>query len=348
MKAVLKYSLFRRLSHTNEVPANGFLPKDSVIEVEDIVQGKAIDNISTWYKAKDGFYYWGGGIENPNANKPIADYKMFLDYLPSDWLDIEMPNSQIIVIDTGISISKFIFDERLCSEITLVDDVSKNRDHGTFIAGIIGSKGVEISGITTGVRILGIRYKNINTGLSEVYSNLLIALKKVKDLNNANPDIRFVINISQGFNKFQTSLFPEKIAEIISLITSLSALNILFFCAAGDDNDLLEDNLLFPANLSSVISVGCLSKGKTELKVSKKIDVVSKLEEYKSYNSNFNVVPDSGSSFSVAFVTAIAAQLKANRRLSKDEVMNLLSPFSCEINDFNFSSQKYQFSLQKK
>ncbi|MBI1780586.1 MAG: trypsin-like peptidase domain-containing protein [Sphingobacteriales bacterium] len=67
MKAILKYPLYRRPQPTNEVDANGYLPKGSVIEVERIYSGKYLDGISIWFYSNDGFYYWGGGLKVPEG-----------------------------------------------------------------------------------------------------------------------------------------------------------------------------------------------------------------------------------------------------------------------------------------
>lgn len=63
MKAILKYSLYKRSQPTNEVEANGYLEVNSVIEVNQIVSGKALDGVSIWFFSDDGFYYWGGGAD---------------------------------------------------------------------------------------------------------------------------------------------------------------------------------------------------------------------------------------------------------------------------------------------
>jgi len=64
MKAILSYSLYRRPKATNEEDAIGYLSAGSVIEVSRIEAGKMLDGISIWFFAEDGFYYWGGGIQN--------------------------------------------------------------------------------------------------------------------------------------------------------------------------------------------------------------------------------------------------------------------------------------------
>jgi hypothetical protein len=66
LKAILKYSLFRRPQPTNEVEANGFLSKGSTIDVQKVLAGKGIDEIGIWFYAADGFCYWGGGVDFNN------------------------------------------------------------------------------------------------------------------------------------------------------------------------------------------------------------------------------------------------------------------------------------------
>jgi hypothetical protein len=80
MKAVLKYPLYRRPQPSNEGKDCGYLLDGSSIEVVKMVAGKAIDGISIWFFADDGFYYWGGGAE-------FTGSKVFLEW---DKLSIDM------------------------------------------------------------------------------------------------------------------------------------------------------------------------------------------------------------------------------------------------------------------
>ena len=63
MRATLKYSLYRRPQSTNEVAANGFLLKGTLIDIDYVSAGAEIDGISIWFHSTDGFFYWGGGVK---------------------------------------------------------------------------------------------------------------------------------------------------------------------------------------------------------------------------------------------------------------------------------------------
>ena len=161
------------------------------------------------------------------------------------------------------------------------------------------------------------------------------------------PIKRLLVNISQGFGKTQVDKFPEKVKLIRMKIEELAAAGVLFFCAAGDDNSLADQDLEFPANLPSVISVGCISAENLGMNISKSITFASKFQECRSFDSSFNVIPDTGSSFSAPVMASIAAQIKPAGTISKTDFINAVSAFDMATNAFDFRTDKYQFSLIK-
>jgi len=78
MKAILEYSLYRRLKPTNQEMACGYLPAGSVIEVTNILEGATLDGISIWMEASDGFFYWCGGL-NLNGNEVFLKWDQLDD-----------------------------------------------------------------------------------------------------------------------------------------------------------------------------------------------------------------------------------------------------------------------------
>ena len=87
-----------------EVFLNHTFEAEEVAEVPNPSLGK-------WYKDRDGYFYWSGGLnEAPDVvtgvdTAPVYDinYKKTLDFLPAEWLGKDSPDSHIIIIDTASS-----------------------------------------------------------------------------------------------------------------------------------------------------------------------------------------------------------------------------------------------------
>ena len=178
MQAILTRNLFRRPQPTNEVAAQGFLDKNSVIDIVETVEGKRIDGISAWHKAADGFFYWGGGVETIPGLAPVLltpegieisfdSAKMswahqFLE-IPFIWNDIKTKGDgvTIAIIDTGIDdqhvdlvgnihpLSKSFIDNE--------DSIQDINGHGTSMAGIICANGTKVFGVAPEAKLLVLR-----------------------------------------------------------------------------------------------------------------------------------------------------------------------------------------------
>ena len=62
MKLIATYPLYKRTDASNNALPVGFINGGDAVEVIDVLFGKYLDGINTWYKAEDGYYYWSGGF----------------------------------------------------------------------------------------------------------------------------------------------------------------------------------------------------------------------------------------------------------------------------------------------
>jgi Subtilase family len=349
MKARVTVFLNLRTGTPELLPNNNtgdkFFSPGDVIDIIEAVSGESIRGNNVWFKLADGGFVWSGGVALQNPANSF-DYKDAVSFLPKAWLNTNGKGSLIVIIDTGVNINNLVFKKNLISEISLVDNSSVNKDHGTFICGMIAGFGPVVKGVAVDSKILSIRYKTTITALEKALDNLIEALNKISDLRRSMPGKRIIVNISQGFNSLQVSKFPEKIERITSSIQTLSGLDILFCCAAGENNELTEGQLLFPALLQEVVSVGCITEDSLTLNLSNKITIITPLQTYKSYDTELEIIPDIGSSFSVAIIASLGALIDSNAALSKKSFIDAIRPFDNKIADFNFDSNTYQFSLQ--
>lgn len=315
-------------------------------------------SLGKWYVDRDGYFYWEGGVVQqaaspvtttpPPAAAKIVSYQNFIGFLNNAWLKGNGKNAGIIVIDNGVSASAMKFNIPLIKETDLTNGSLRDRDHGTFIAGIVCGRGGEIEGLANDASLLAIRYKDDLTSLDILLDNMNTALGKALELKQQNPQLKLVVNLSQGLRKSQADLFPDKIQKITGKIQSLTEAGILVCCAAGEDSTLQDGRLLFPALLPEVISVGCISPGYRNQPVSSQVDFITPIQVYESYDTANKIISDSGSSFSVAFISSIALLLHSVMTLqSKTHFKNLLSPYQKKMETFRFSDSEYEFFINK-
>jgi major intracellular serine protease len=234
MQAILTRNLFRRPQPTNEVAAQGFLDKNSVIDIVETVEGQKIDGISIWHKAADGFFYWGGGVEIFTAVSITAapesisaefdPVKMswahqFLE-IPFIWNDIKTKGKDVTVavIDTGIDDSHIDLAgsvHPLSKSFIDGESIFDINGHGTSMAGIICGNGTKVFGVAPEAKLLVLRATrqkneanidgftkavNFATSLAEV-DIISISYSFVID----SPDFRRAINTAIAANKIVVS-----------------------------------------------------------------------------------------------------------------------------------------------
>src|SRR5688572_32759146 len=74
MQLTLIYPLYTRKTASNEVSPLGYLDDGSVISVEEVVVGKAIDGNSVWFRTTENVFYWSGGVGNNEFTFPGSNF----------------------------------------------------------------------------------------------------------------------------------------------------------------------------------------------------------------------------------------------------------------------------------
>lgn len=354
MKVILKYSLFRRTAPTNEVRANGFLPEGSVIDVEEVVEGKSIDAISSWYKATDGFFYWGGGVmESEALEKPVktsakkfetVEAEAIIDISKISWAHTQLKITDIwsdsgvagekvkvVVLDKGFD-SNHSDLKHIQSEIFFPG--SGSIEHGTKMTGIIGARGNKILGIAPGCELL---FAKVNFNIADTIVNAL------KWANNMGADF-----ISMSFNCEKTTAIEEELKKCADK-------NISLIAAAGNAGELDIPIDEYPASSQFCHAIGCFGKDFKRLPVS---NITNNLKLVAPSQAILTAMPgdiaaevDGDTSLATAFTAGVAALLlsvvrKTGKKLNAKEIMDLMCRDADKRNNGNDNhNDHYGFGL---
>ena len=248
MTVTLTRNLYRRPKATNEVEAIGFLATGSVIEIAEKVQGKPVDGIATWYKATDGFYYWGGGVQDLSTVSIKVDHRQQISGIPAEWLTTNGRNVKIAILDTG-----FFLDHPDLAHLKgkcVISDFGGNNNtddkagHGTHVLGLLGAKAAQADGVTGLINEAHFfLYKVIldDVGFLDFFVEAAIeeAIKMEVD----------IINMSFNVPSKEDSSLHKTIKKAFEK-------NILLISSAGENANLIQSALVYPSQFDEVISVG--------------------------------------------------------------------------------------------
>lgn len=150
----------------------------------------------------------------------------------------------IAILDTGLNESLYEENkDRITKVINVTDDsenVTDELGHGTALASLLlGSRMMNLKGLLPDVRVVLIKITDRNGKCT--FENLL------KGLEEAEKSHASVINISLG-SDISNDAVTKKISDLYKK-------NITIVAASGDYED---KDILFPANLSNVVSVASL------------------------------------------------------------------------------------------
>ncbi|GAA0068286.1 hypothetical protein UT300002_30700 [Clostridium perfringens] len=246
---------------------------------------------------------------NLNTNKK----EWYFDYLNYNNLHkyATGEGQSIALIDSGIS--KFQ-DKLVDNKFSVIDEnYYDTNGHGTIMASIIKGNNENLIGIAPNAKLISIKVLDSDGKIDPKY--IKKALRTAID-NNVN-----IINMSIGSYKSNN--------DIIDLINEAIHKNIIVVSSSGDYADV---NLMFPANINGVISVGAIDKNKQILKNSTAPNLTvinSPDKDILGVSLNNDLIYSSGTSQSTALITGYLALLleasnKNNKTLSNDDIIKFL------------------------
>ena len=229
----------------------------------------------------------------------------------------------LVLIDSGISDYQA---EQVKQNVNLTGD---NNDfdvngHGTIMLSILKGTGTKIVGIAPDVKVVSI--KIIDKEGSSTKENIGTALEAASTMQDIS-----VVNLSMG-----SYLRDEKIEERINALLD----NVVTVVVSTGDYE--TDEMLFPASMSRVISVGALSaNGKPWdfTNGSDKCVILAPGDEIKSMNMGGDIEYSSGTSQSAILISGYISLLKdySDRNgleITNKDIMNILSKISNNLIDY--------------
>src|SRR5690606_7267012 len=194
--------------------------------------------------------------------------------------------------------------------------------HGTHVAGIVKS-------IFPDVKILALKYYNPKASGQQ---NLDATIKALQYAVDQNVD---VINYSGGG--------PEASVEELRVLKKAEKKGILVIAAAGNERSNIDDkrHAYYPASygLSNIITVGAHDDGLNIIPSSNygknSVDIAAPGHRIRSAIPNSGAGYMTGTSQATAFVTGVAAMIKAKYpKMKYDQIKNIILSSSLKVKNF--------------
>ena len=343
----------------------GFVYKGYTFEGIEVPASEIPNSASgKWYKDRDQNYYWGGGVTETSPSSPgiifqpqnlfnelnnLVNWNKSISQIPVEWRESKGKNVKIAVLDTGI----FEQHRDLTAAVSDYEDYTKVKDkidydgHGTHVSGLIAARSSfnnGVIGVSPLVELIILKVlpdANDDTGGSEDYQNIIDGMDTAV---NKGADI---INLSLSLQAGKDDMENErlKINGLIKKIQEITDRKIIIIAAAGDNANLKDKKLFFPALCDGVISVASINEGYfvRNPDFSEKLNIIGPNVNYTStfkapvYYERFG-----GCSMTTAFITGIVAlAISANRingeRFSKPEILSMLDKYSLKLDMINYN-----------
>lgn len=261
------------------------------------------------------------------SEKEVIDYGVRMVGAPLEWNETMGENVRVGIIDTGVDTNHIELRNRIRDGVNFSggskDNFEDENGHGTHIAGIVAAE-------RNGVGVVGVAPK----------ADLYIAKAFGKDGKTQYPAIeksvrwmeeRKVDVINMSFSSGYTS------AKYRSLIWEAHEKGISIICAAGNEGELGDNTIGYPASYAETVAVSAVdinrnialfsSRGKAAEICAAGIDV------YSTYPGG-GYATLSGTSMACPIITGAVAILQAKgyirygRRLSPEEIRLLLNIYT--------------------
>ena len=262
----------KKLNKRKSVPTN-FQDRDSIIgEVTEGFRFEGVEaarseipnsNLGKWYKDRDGYFYWGGGVVEEIVNligTSQTNYNLQIEDIPGEWKATHGNNIQVAILDTGFTahadLQNNIIDtfNAVDNSINVKPSANDHPDHGNNVAGLIAASSNLAAGITgIAPRAKLILVKISNNGFIEPLT-VLNALEYVLNRTNAK-----IINLSFSLDENDYNPYQERFNSLFAIAKQKK---VIIVASAGDNSGLLNNrnHLLLPSNEEYCAAVGTINQ----------------------------------------------------------------------------------------
>lgn len=346
----------KRLNKRTSIPTR-FGDKSSVIG--QVIQGFRFDgeevapadipnpSLGNWYKDRDGYFYWGGGLAEElisDIRIPETNYNLRIKNIPNSWRATLGNHVTVAVLDSGFT-PHIDLTNNIIDTFNAVDNTANvtpigndNPDHGNSVAGLIASD----SNLSNGIIGIAPRSKLILVKISKngfirptiVLNGLKYAIEKT----NAK-----IINLSFSIDSSHYAPFKE---EFSILFEKAKNKGVIIIAAAGDNSGLLssESELLLPANEDYCLSVGTIDSNfisnhpipsfHSHLKF---LVPNQSLKSCAGITNYYSEISNSSMAAAIASGTAALLSSHLNNLIDAESVLEKLREHLNEFNTINFT-----------
>ena len=345
--------IVKKLNKRKSIPTQ-FSDKESIVGV--VLQNTMFEateelnvpnaNVGRWFRDRDGFFYWGGGlVEQPPApTTPEIKHDWWFSYFGIEqlWKISTGENIKVALLDSGLDFNLSLFKDNsriqyynaFLNTENKDDCIDNDSGHGTNCAGILCGKGQQICGVAPQINLVIIRVTDQFGGRDT--GAILKGLQKAIALKC---DI-----ISMSFEIPETD---PNLKAIYKEIKKAYDLNITMTAAAGNAG---IDRDSFPASYLECLSIGGIDKNQKRSNFSNasfQLDLMGPGEEISSFVHDDEKI--FGTSFATPFVAGVIAIIKSiakkkGKTISNFQLFDLLEK-NAETNIPGYNAKEYGYGI---
>lgn len=250
---------------------------------------------------------------------------------------------KIAIADSGISShTEFNGKNIQGADFTHSSGINDSKNHGTALAGIIGARGVDFTGIAPDAELFVYKIDDGSRLVSPQAATA--AINALIDYNEKHPNDKIaVLNLSYGVSGGGDTMLTQAINRAYEA-------GVFIVCPAGNSG---FPGVYYPANLSTTVAVGAMSEDGTRVSSNssygREVDFVAPGERIYTTNANGRYFTINGTSASAAFVSGSAALVvegfrnKYGRYPTVEEIKSYLIKATVEIPHVSREKQGYGF-----
>lgn len=269
---------------------------------------------------------------NSNESKEIIDYGVKMVGAPLEWSETMGEGIKVGIIDTGVDSDHPELVNRIKDGANFyegsTDNFEDENGHGTHICGIVAAE-------KNGIGVVGVAPKAdlyVAKAFGKSGKTTFPAIEKsIKWLIEKNVDV-----INMSFSSANAS------PQYKSLIAGLHRRGISIICAAGNEGELGENTIGYPANFAETVAVSAVDINKNIADFSSRGRAAeisaAGIDIYSTYLDG-GYATLSGTSMATPIITGAVAilmgkgMLRYGRRLTPDEIRLLLNIYTESINN---------------